>query len=130
MSTLPANAFGRPFRIGRTVVSYLFRHPTNCAEIRIRGDDDSIFTENSRQDMLLCRRLRRMFEACQTWWQGVVIELFQAVCGRVSSRSIAEAAAKRKHSRISSLQALAIGSSYAEASVLVRASELARRLKR
>jgi hypothetical protein len=87
----------------------------NRAEIGVCRDDDAVLFDSSpRQDFFVFDRLhpigshmdgvmsRTYQEVGQTRRQRVVDQKSQAEDGRGSSRSIAEAAAKRRHSRISS----------------------------
>jgi len=88
--------------------------PTDRAEIGVRRDHDAVLIEGSCQDFLVFRRShsvhsdvdrvmsRRPEKVGQARRQCIVDEKPQAECGRGISRSIAEAAAKRKHSRTSS----------------------------
>jgi hypothetical protein len=85
------------------------------AEVRIRGYDYATLAKRPQEDSLISCHVHLILsdmysivpggsqEHCQTGRQRIVDKKFQAERGRGSSRSMAEAAAYRKHSRISSI---------------------------
>jgi len=97
----------------RRALCFLSRE--NRSEIGVRGDDDPVFVQSSRENLLITcclhfvqSNMNRIVPRCHkevrhARRERIVDQEPQAECGRGSSRSMAEAAAKRKHSRMSSI---------------------------